>query len=118
MAHRVERVNSLIRQEISELIQLQVKDPRLGDNFITVTEVNTSSDLKHSKIYVSSITTEEEKKKVLSALKSASGFLRGELSRRLKLRYTPELVFQWDNSLERGDQILKLIDKVAGEADI
>lgn len=118
MAHRIERVNSLIRQEISELIQLQVKDPRLGNNFITVTEVNTSSDLKHSKIYVSSISTEEEKKKLLKALNSASGFLRRELARRLKLRYTPELFFQWDNSLERGDQILKLIDEVAGETNI
>ena len=118
MAHRIERVNSLIRQEISELIQLQLKDPRLGNNFISVTEVRTSSDLKHSKVFVSSITTEEEREKVLSALKSASGYIRGELSRRLKLRYTPELVFQWDNSLERGDQILKLIDEVAGETDI
>jgi ribosome-binding factor A len=118
VAHRIERVNSLIRQEISELIQLHVKDPRLGNNFISVTEVRTSSDLKHSKVYVSSISTEEDREKVLSALKSASGYIRGELSRRLKLRYTPELVFQWDNSLERGDQILKLIDEVAGKTDI
>ena len=116
MAHRIERVNSLIRQEISELLLQHIKDPRLGNNFISVTEVKTSSDLKHSKVYVSSITTEEEKEKVLKALSSASGFIRKELSRRLKLRYTPELVFQWDNSLERGDQILKLIDEVAGEA--
>jgi len=116
VAHRIERVNSLIRQEISELLLQHIKDPRLGNNFISVTEVKTSSDLKHSKVYVSSITTEEEKEKVLKALSSASGFIRKELSRRLKLRYTPELVFQWDNSLERGDQILKLIDEVAGEA--
>jgi ribosome-binding factor A len=95
-----------------------LKDPRLGNNFISVTEVRTSSDLKHSKVYISSITTEEEREKVLSALKSASGYIRGELSRRLKLRYTPELVFQWDNSIERGDQILKLIDEVAGETGI
>ena len=118
MAHRIERVNSLIRQEISELLQQQVKDPRLGNSFITVTEVATSSDFKQSKIFVSSISTEEEKKKVLKALGSASGFLRRELSRRLKLRYTPELIFQWDNSLEQGDHILKLINEVAHEEDI
>ena len=118
MAHRIERVNSLIRQEISELLLQEVKDPRLDNNFITVTEVTTSSDLKHSKVFISSISNEEEKKKVLSALASASGFLRGELSRRLKLRYTPELVFQWDNSLEKGDRLLKLIDEVSREEGI
>ncbi|MFC2070520.1 30S ribosome-binding factor RbfA [Chloroflexota bacterium] len=118
MAHRIERVNSLIRQEISELLQQQVKDPRLGNNFITVTEVITSSDFKQSKVFVSSISTEEEKLKVLAALSSASGFLRGELSRRLKLRYTPELVFHWDNSIEQGDHLLKLIDEVTQESDI
>lgn len=115
MAHRIERVNSLIRQEISELLQQEVKDPRLDNNFVTVTEVTTSSDLKHSKVFVSSISTEEEKRSVLSALASASGFIRRELSRRLKLRYTPELIFQWDNSLEQGDHLLKLIDKVSRE---
>ncbi|MFC1900480.1 30S ribosome-binding factor RbfA [Chloroflexota bacterium] len=117
MAHRIERVNSLIRQEISELLQQQVKDPRLGNSFISVTEVVTSTDMKYSRVYVSSITTEEEKQKVLKALSSASSFLRRELSRRLKLRYTPELIFQWDNSLERGDHILKLIDELSPERD-
>jgi ribosome-binding factor A len=117
MAHRIERLNSLIRQEISELLQQQVKDPRLDNNFVAVTEVITSPDLKSSRVFVSSISTEEEKKKVLKALSSASGFLRRELSRRLKLRYTPELIFQWDNSIERGDHLLKLIDEVSGETD-
>ena len=115
MAHRIERVNSLIRQEISELLLQEVKDPRLGNNFVTVTGVTTSSDLKHSKVFVSSIGTEDEKRNVLSALASASSFLRRELSRRLKLRYTPELVFQWDDSLEKGDRILNLIDEVSRE---
>ncbi len=113
MAHRIERVNSLIRQELSELLQHQVKDPRLG-NFIAVTEVITSHDLKHAKVFVSSIGSEGERKKVLTALGSASGFFRRELSRRLKLRYTPELSFQWDDSIERGDHLLKLIDGIAG----
>ncbi len=118
MAHRIERLNSLIRQEISELLQQQVKDPRLGNNFITVTEVITSSDLKHARIFVSSISTFEEKQKILNALGSASGFLRRELSSRLKLRYTPELHFQWDSSIERGDHLLKLINEVISETDI
>ncbi len=111
MAHRIERLNSLIRQEISELLQHQVKDPRLG-NFIAVTEVATSADLKYAKVFVSRIGNEEEKQEVLSALASASGFFRRELSNRLKLRYTPELSFQWDDSIERGDHLLRLIDEL------
>ena len=111
MAHRIERVNSLIRQEISDLLQRQVKDPRLG-NFIAVTEVFTSPDLKYAKVFVSHIGSEEEKQKTLSALASASGFFRRELGRRMKLRYTPELIFQWDDSIERGDRLLQLIDRL------
>ncbi len=114
MAHRVERVNSLIRQEISELLQRQVKDPRLGD-FIAVTEVSTSPDLKYARVFVSRIGSEEEKQKTLSALASASGFFRKELARRLKLRYIPELSFKWDDSIEQGDHLLRLIDKVTSE---
>jgi ribosome-binding factor A len=113
VAHRIERVNSLIRQEISELLQRQVKDPRLGD-FIAVTEVATSADLKYAKVFVSQFGSERERQqKVLSGLASASGFFRRELAKRLKLRYVPELQFLWDNSIEQGDRISQLIDKVS-----
>ena len=106
MAHRIERVNSLIRQEISELLQHQVKDPRLG-NLVAV-----SPDLKFAKVFVSRMGNEEEKQEVLNVLTSASGFFRKELANRLKLRYTPVLSFQWDDSIERGDYLLQLIDGV------
>ncbi len=114
MAHRIERINSLIRQEISELLQRQVKDPRLG-NFIAVTEVSTSVDLKHAKIFITCLGSEKEKQETLSALVGASGFFHRELTKRLKLRYIPELDFQWDDSIERGDHILKLIDEVSSK---
>jgi len=114
MTRRIERVNSLIRQEISELLQRQVKDPRLG-NFIAITEVSTSADLKYAKVFVSRIIGEGKKEETLEALTSASGFLRRELARRLKLRYTPVLSFRWDDSMERGDHLLKLIDGVTSE---
>jgi len=114
MAHRIERVNSLIRQEISQLLQRQVKDPRLG-NFIAVTAVSTSADLKYAKVFVSHIGGEQEKQATISVLTSASGFFRKELARRLKLRYTPELSFQWDDSLERGDRLSQMIDGVTSE---
>jgi len=111
MAHRIERVNSLIRQEISELLQRQVKDPRLS-NLITVTEVSTSPDLRHAKIFVSRIRRREEKQKTLSVLAAASGFFRNELAKRLRLRHIPELSFQWDDSIERGGYLLQLIDEI------
>ena len=116
MAHRIERVNSLIRREISELIQRQVKDPRV-DHSIAVTEVSTSPDLKHAKVFVSCLVGQEERLTTLNTLVSASGFFRRELSKRLKMRRIPELSFQWDNSIERGEQLLKLIDQVSSEHD-
>ena len=114
MAHRIEQVNSLLRQEISQLLQRQVKDPRL-DSFITVTNVSTSADLKYAKVFVSRIGSEEERQNMLSVLLSASSFFRRELASCLKLRYIPELSFQLDNSIERGDHLLKLIDEVTSE---
>jgi len=115
MVHRIERVNSLIRQEISELLQRQVKDPRLG-NFVSVTEVSASHDLRYAKIFISRIGSEEEKQETLSVLAAASGFFRKELSRRLRLRRIPELSFQWDDSIERGAHLLELIDQVTTDS--
>ena len=115
MAHRVERVNNLIRQEMSGLLQRQVKDPRLS-SFVTVTEVVTSPDLRHAKIFVSHIGSEEEKQETLGVLVAASGFLRNELARRLRLRRIPELSFHWDDSIERGTHLLEIIDQVSTDS--
>ncbi|MFC1936961.1 30S ribosome-binding factor RbfA [Chloroflexota bacterium] len=111
MAHRTERVNNLIRREISELLQRHVKDPRLS-SFIAITEVSTSPDLKYATVFVSSIGSLEEREEIVAALSGASGFLRNELARRLRLRHIPELSFRWDDSIERGARLLDLIDKV------
>ncbi len=111
MPHRIERVNNLIRQEVSELLQRQVKDPRLG-SFVAVTEVSTSPDMRHAKIFVSQVGSRQKKQEILTGLAAASGFFRNELARRLKLRRIPELSFQWDDSIERGAHLLELIDKV------
>lgn len=112
MSHRIERVNSIIREEISELLQRQVKDPRLGE-FVAVTEVATSPDLKYAKVFVSQFGTEIDRKKVLKGLASASGFFRTALAKRLKMRYVPELHFLWDDSMEHGDRISRLLDEVS-----
>jgi ribosome-binding factor A len=112
MSHRIERVNTLIRREVSELIQHELRDPRI-DEFITVTEVDTSPDLKYAKIYISSMSGQQEQEKILGVLNSAAGFLRTALAGKIRIRYTPELHFVWDNSIEQGDRILRLIDEVS-----
>ncbi|MDP6647356.1 MAG: 30S ribosome-binding factor RbfA [Dehalococcoidales bacterium] len=114
MPHRVERVNSLIRQEISQLLQRQVKDPRL-DNFITVTEVITTPDLKHTRVFISHLGSEAEKQTTLETLTAATGFFRHELAKVLNLRYTPELSFHGDDSIERGDRISQIINQLIPE---
>ena len=114
MSHRIERINNLIRREISELIQREIRDPRL-DNFVAVTEVTTSPDLRHAKIFVSCISGKQEEEKILGVLNSASGFLRTELANRIRLRRIPELSFHWDDSIEQGDRILRMLDDLNQE---
>lgn len=116
MQRRKLRVNGLLRAEISELLKRQVKDPRLGI-FVTVTEVESSPDLRHAKVFVSIMGSEQEKKDALRALVSASGFFRKQLSERLVLRRIPELIFVEDVSIERGAHILDLMKQVATEED-
>jgi len=112
VSHRIERINQLIRQEISELLQREVKDPRLSQ-FIAVTEVVTSADLRHAKVFVSFISNEQQKQEALDALAGAANFLRKEMAHKLRLRHIPELEFRWDNSIERGSRIMNLIDQVS-----
>ncbi|MDP2916531.1 MAG: 30S ribosome-binding factor RbfA [Dehalococcoidia bacterium] len=114
MTHRIERVNHLIREEISELIQRQLKDPRLS-SMVAVTDVVTSPDLRQARVFVSCICSPEERQGILNALTSASGFIRNEMGRHLRLRRIPELSFSWDESIERGARIAELIDRVSTE---
>jgi len=113
-AYRIDRVNNVIRQEISQLLQRQVKDPRLG-SFITITGVATSPDLKYAKIFVSQISDETSRQEILSTLSAASGFFRKELRKCLTLRRIPELSFEWDDSIERGARLLELMDRLNQE---
>ncbi|HEY55421.1 MAG TPA: 30S ribosome-binding factor RbfA [Dehalococcoidia bacterium] len=114
MAHRIERVNHLIRQEISQLLQRQVKDPRLS-KFVAVTEVSTSADLRYAKVFVSCMGSEEERAEILKGLVAASGFFRNKLAKTLRIRRIPELSFHWDDSIERGAHLLQLIDEVSAD---
>ena len=116
MTYRIERLNSLLRQEISDIIQRQVKDPRLGV-FVSVTAVDVSSDLKFAKVYVSCMGSENEKVDTLKALTSAAGFIRHELGNRMQARRIPELSFRLDDTIEKADRVLRLIDQISEEED-
>ena len=116
MTRRTERLNDLIREELSELIRRQAKDPRLGC-FLTVTRVDTSPDLKYARIFISIMGTEEEKEKAMEGLASASGFLYRELRGRLSLRRMPQLSFHKDDSIEQGSQVLHLMREVTSNLE-
>lgn len=110
---RADRIGALIQEEISRLILHSVKDPRIG--FVTVTRVKVSDDLRQAKIYISISPAQAgaaEGREALMGLKSAAGFLRGELGRRLSLRYAPTLIFLLDDSLEEGLHLAALFRKL------
>jgi len=104
---RLERVNQLIKEEISMLLQREVKDPRLG--FVTVTEVDVTADLKLAKVYVSVLGPEEQWVSSFRALESARGFVWNWLRRHLDLRVTPEIAFRPDRSMEHAAHIQSLL---------
>ncbi len=108
MKYRRLRVQDLIREEISAIIQRDIKDPGIG--FVTILEVKMSEDLKNAKVLYSIFGDEEAKSKTVDALKRSKGYIKFLLGQRIKLRYTPDLIFVLDNTyekLERIDNILK-----------
>ena len=107
---RLDRVNQLIKEEIGTLLQRELKDPRLG--FVTVTEVETSKDLRMAKVFVSVLGDEKQWAGSLAALASARGFVRNWLRQHLDLRVTPEIDFRPDRSMEHAARIQSLLKKV------
>ena len=108
MAHRIQRVNEEIRKELARILP-QLKDPRIP-SLVSITAVETTGDLKECKVYVSALIGDE--KEMLKGLKSSGSFIRGALARNLKLRYTPELVFEIDHSIEHGAHINQIISSL------
>jgi ribosome-binding factor A len=112
--HRIEKINQLIRQEISDLLLRETKDPRLS-GYISINSVNTTPDLRYARVMVSCVCDEERKKEILDGLSHSAGFFRSVMARHLKMRRVPELSFVWDTSIERGANLIAMIDKVMGE---
>ncbi|MDX9716843.1 30S ribosome-binding factor RbfA [Thauera sp. WH-2] len=107
---RSQRVVEQIRRELAELIRLEVKDPRVG--FITLTDVEITPDYAHAKVYFTNMTGEDDVPEILQGLRRASGFLRRELGRRIRIHTIPELHFHYDRSVEEGSRLSQLIDAV------
>lgn len=117
MTRRTERVNELIREELSELLLRNVKDPRVAQGLVTITEVQVSPDLRNATVFVSHLGGEEERAGVLAGLEHAAPYLHRELEHRLKLRHAPNLVFRFDPTIERGARLASLIARVSREHD-
>lgn len=114
MTRRTERINELLREEISDLLRRELKDPRIG-GLVSITEVDVSPDLQQAKVYVSVLGTDEERDDTLKVLTAASRFLQRELRKRLTIRRTPELTFLRDDSIEHGARILSLLEQTREE---
>ena len=116
MSRRSERTSKLIQREISGLLEREVNDPRLS-KLVSVTEVSLSPDLKHAKIFVSTLGSKIDKEDLLAGFNNASGFLRKELAAHLRLKQIPQLSFHYDDSIERGARLLKLLGELSTDED-
>ena len=105
---RMRRVNEAIREILGDAITTELKDPRIG--FVTVTEVDTSPDLRAARVYVSVLGTPEERENSLAGLRSSHGFLQGKIASAMRMKRTPTLTFEYDESVDRGDRITRLLE--------
>jgi ribosome-binding factor A len=106
---RIRRVNEAMRAVLSDAIATDIKDPRVG--FVTVTGVKTSPDLRHARVYVSVLGDDAAREGSLEGLRSAHGFLQGRLASELRLKHTPALTFEYDDTVDRGMRISEILDE-------
>jgi len=114
MPHRPEKVEQFIKEELSQILQREVRDPRIG--FVSVTDVEVSADLRHARVFVSVLGDADAKAATMDGLRSAQGYIRRELGSRLQMRHTPEIAFRLDESIERGARVNRLLGEVAKES--
>lgn len=110
---RTQRVGGQIQRELAQIIQQELRDPRLG--MVTISAVEVSKDMAHAKVFITLMNTDQDVDATLKVLKKASGFLRRALGKRITLRVLPDLHFVYDSSLDEGMRIAALLDTVAAE---
>ena len=115
MSHRANRVGEQMKKELSDIIGRKIKDPRIG--FVTVTDVQVSGDLQQAKVYITVLGGEDQRENTLKGLAKAKGFIRSEVGQRIRLRKTPEIIFEFDESIEYGNHIESLLRKVQDEPE-
>ncbi|MHB1456633.1 MAG: 30S ribosome-binding factor RbfA [Armatimonadota bacterium] len=113
MTTRQERINEMLKIEVSDIIRRELKDPRLG--FITITGAEVSKDLRHAKIFISVMGDENQKQETFGVLQRASGFIRSEFSKRATMKMVPAISFRMDSGVEQGARIFELLQKVKSD---
>lgn len=110
MSHRPNRVGEQMKKELTDIIGRKIKDPRIG--FVTVTDVQVTGDLQQAKVYISVLGDDEQKENTLKGLAKAKGFIKSEIGHRIRLRKTPEIIFEFDESIDYGNRIETLLHEL------
>jgi ribosome-binding factor A len=113
---RAIRVGELLKEEISQIVLREMKDPRIG--FVSITDVEVSGDLRHAKVFISVYGTDKEKEETLAGLQQAQGFVRKLVGERVKIHHTPEIIFRYDDSIENGVHISEIIKDLKDSGEI
>lgn len=113
MSLRANRVGEQMKKELSDIIGRKIKDPRIG--FVTVTDVQVTGDLQQAKVFISVLGDDEQKENTLKGLAKAKGFIRSEIGHRIRLRKTPEIIFEFDESVDYGNRIESLLHQLHNE---
>jgi ribosome-binding factor A len=113
---RAIRVGELLKEEISQIVLREMKDPRIG--FVSVTDVEVSGDLRHAKVFISVYGSDKEKEETLEGLQQAQGFVRKLVGERVKIHHTPEIIFRYDDSIENGVHISEIIKDLKESGEI
>lgn len=113
---RAIRVGELLKEEISQIVLREMKDPRIG--FVSVTDVEVSGDLRHAKVFISVYGSDKEKEETLEGLQQARGFVRKLVGERVKIHHTPEIIFRYDDSIENGVHISEIIKDLKESGEI
>jgi ribosome-binding factor A len=115
MSLRANRVGEQMKKELSDIIGRKIKDPRIG--FVTVTDVQVTGDLQQAKVYISVLGDDEQKENTLKGLAKAKGFIRSEIGHRIRLRKTPEITFEFDESIDYGNRIDTILHQLHTDED-